>query len=219
LPTDLKEIREALWQDVVFLHTKWNIFRELHATHESVALLNFAGQGFFAMNQMIWAENIQMAIARLTDPTRSARRDNLTLKRLLDHIDLANPPGLHDRVKAALDELDVLCSPIRERRKKLHAHSDLDTKLGRNSAPLDPVTKKVIDSSLEKIRDIMNDVERTYLESVTSFEFDVHSDAQELLYHLKEAREYQRQQRMRFGLPPDHEIPTDVPATPPQAQP
>jgi hypothetical protein len=85
------------------------------------------------------------------------------------------------------------------------AHSDLDYRLGRRAASLDPITTTVVDSCLEKMRDIMNTVELAYLGSTTMFDFDIESPARELLHHLKEAREYQRQERVRMGLPADPE--------------
>jgi len=203
IPLELKAVRDALWQDVVFVHTKWNIFKELHSTKENVDLLNFGGDEYFGINQMIWAENIQMAIARLTDPHQAGSHKNLSMERLLLHIDPATPPGLHAQVKAAVHELETLCEPIRARRMKLLAHSDLDVRLGRNPATLDSITTKVIDSCLEKMRDIMNAVELAHLGSTTMFDTDLESSARELLHHLKEGREYQRQERVRMGLPAD----------------
>src|SRR5206468_6112207 len=50
IPSELKAVRDALWQDVVFVHTKWNIFKELHSTKESVDLLNFGGDEYFGIN-------------------------------------------------------------------------------------------------------------------------------------------------------------------------
>jgi len=189
----------------VFLHTKWNIFRDLHSGKESIDLLNFAGAEYFGISQMIWAADVQMHIARLTDPPQTGAYKNLSLKRLLLHIDSTTPAGLHVEVKSALDELDALCDPIRAKRMKHLAHSDFDTKLGRSPTALDPVTKKVIEDCLEKVRDIMNAVELAYLGSTTMYEANLESAAQELLYHLREAREYQRQERVRLGLPADPE--------------
>src|SRR5262245_17577209 len=93
MPSELKEVRDALWQDVVFVHRKWNTFRELHSTQEHIDLLNFGGDEFFAINQMIWAENIQMAIARLTDPDQTGSYRNLSMEQLLRNIDPVAPPG------------------------------------------------------------------------------------------------------------------------------
>ena len=139
------------------------------------------------------------------DPPQMGPYRNLSLERLLMHIDPANPPGLHAEVTLALDALKVLCDPIRTKRMKHLAHSDLDTKLGRNPTPLDPVTKKIIEGSLEKIRDIMNVIELGYLGSVTAYESNLELASQELLHHLREAREFQRQERVRLGLSPDPE--------------
>ncbi|HEV8337168.1 MAG TPA: hypothetical protein VGR67_12185 [Candidatus Polarisedimenticolia bacterium] len=205
MPAELAAVRAALWQEVVRLHMKWKIFSELYGSKETVDLLNFGAQAYFGLSQHVWADHIQLAIARLTDPLKSVGKDNLSLSRLLVHIDPADPAGLRDRVKVQLDELETLCGPIRQRRSKLLAHSDLDTILGRSLVPLVPITKKTIDSAFEKIRGIMNEVERAYLDRTTLFEYAVDTDAQELLYCLRHAREYRRQQRIRSGLPADPE--------------
>jgi len=209
MPPELAAVWDPLWQDVVFLHTKWNNFRTLHRDKDSVDLLNFGSDEYFGINQMVWAADIEMAMARLTDPHQMGQYQNLTLGRLLLHIDPATPAGLHDKVKAMLDELAVLSKPTRDRRMKRLAHSDLDHRLG-HSATLDPVTTKDIEDCLAKIQDIMNEVELAYLGKTTMYETTIEMAADELLHHLREAREYQRQERIRLGLPADPE--------PPQAQ-
>jgi AbiU2 len=203
MPDELAAIRSALWQDVVRLHQKWAFFTELYATQESIDLLNFGARTYFAVNQQVWADDLLLAIARLTDPVRSVGKSNLSFAQLLIQIDPAQPPELHDKVEHCLEALMVLCDPIRERRKKLLAHSDLDTRLGRSVVPLVAVTKRDISVAFEKMRDLMNEVERAFLGNSTMFEFVEDTDAKELLYCLREAREARQAERVRHGLPPE----------------
>ena len=85
---ELGTIYDALWQEVAWLHGKWADYVALFGTTESrVSLLNSTAPTFFNLVQdSIW-ENILLHIGRMTDPTATAKKQNLTIQRLPELID------------------------------------------------------------------------------------------------------------------------------------
>ena len=73
----------ALWQGVALLFSNWHEFVELFGTKpERVELLNSAAPGFFGMVQGELWDSILLGIARLTDRSTTAGRNNLTIRNL-----------------------------------------------------------------------------------------------------------------------------------------
>ena len=61
-----------------------NEFERLFGDAEHVELLNLVGGAFFADVQRILWDDQLLRLTRLTDPPRTAGKDNLTVKRLPD---------------------------------------------------------------------------------------------------------------------------------------
>lgn len=73
----------ALHNEVAILHLYWKEFVELFGTNEKrIERLNQAAPGFFRMLQDELFQTNVLHIARLTDPPKSAGKDNLTLHNL-----------------------------------------------------------------------------------------------------------------------------------------
>ena len=73
----------ALYDEVTWLHAKWKQYRILFAeSPERIELLNGIAGFFFRVIQDVLWEDVVLHIARLTDPSRSFGKDNLTLLRL-----------------------------------------------------------------------------------------------------------------------------------------
>ena len=73
----------ALWQEVAWLYTKWNEYVALYGTKPSrIDLMNKAAPRFFRIVQDSLWEVTLLHIARLTDPPKSAGKDNLSIKRI-----------------------------------------------------------------------------------------------------------------------------------------
>lgn len=73
----------ALFNEVAILHLYWKEFLELFGTNQKrIDRLNEAAPGFFRMLQDELFQTKIMHIARLTDPPKSAGKENLTLQNL-----------------------------------------------------------------------------------------------------------------------------------------
>lgn len=79
----LGELHFAFRHEVVWLHVKWSEYRALFASDkETLDLLNHAAPAFFHNLQRLMWEDVLLHLCRLTDPPKSAGKDNLTLMRI-----------------------------------------------------------------------------------------------------------------------------------------
>ena len=173
----------ALWQDVAFLHLKWHQFVDLYGDENKVALLNQVSPLLFRLIQDIWWREIILHIARLTDPPKSAGKENFTLQRLPQ---LTTDRGLQVRLQHALNALEDKTAFCRDWRNRHVAHKDLRLALEKTSTPLPPVTRKQIEEILAAITEIVNLVAEHFQEPPTIFEFAI-KEAEILLFHLEKS--------------------------------
>src|SRR5665811_1662354 len=76
---DLGSLYHALWNELAWLYSKWGEYVELFGTEPSrIGLINSAAGRFFRMVQDSFWEDSLLHIARLTDPPRTAEKENLT---------------------------------------------------------------------------------------------------------------------------------------------
>ena len=120
---ELGAVYNALWNDAVWLHAKWNLYRQLYAhSPERVALLNKVAGHFFGVIQDAVVEDILLNLARLNDPPRSRGRDNLTLQRLPE---LITDAPLASELQGVVEAASKACEPMRSWRNRRLAHRDL----------------------------------------------------------------------------------------------
>lgn len=80
MPPDVKTIFEILQEDVIWVHAKWRVFRQLFATNEKrIAILDDFGLDFFQIVPDGLVYDILLTMSRLTDPAETFKRENLTL--------------------------------------------------------------------------------------------------------------------------------------------
>ena len=130
----LGPVYNALWNEVAWLHAKWHEYKELYGEKPPrLELLNRASGFFFRIVQDTLWENTLLHLARLTDPSRSAGRQNLTVLQLPS---LVNDPGLREQLEALLTEAKSKAEFARDWRNRHIAHRDLDKALGKGAEPL-----------------------------------------------------------------------------------
>ena len=200
LGPELGSLFHALDNEVTWLHAKWNEFRELYASQDTVELLNQTAPFFFRVVQdTLWHDAI-LQVARLTDPPVSVGKPNLTLRRLPEAItipDLSKEVG--DLVARTLTEATF----ARDWRNRKLAHTDLRLALDDGAEPLAQVSRQHMETVLSCMRDAMNAVNRRYWDSTTAYEvfFSIHN-AETLIYFLCAAHkaEAAREDRLRRGI-------------------
>jgi hypothetical protein len=197
---DIGEIYSALWQEVAWIHKKWNQYVTLFGTNpERIDLLNRAAPSLFSTVQTTLWEDVLLHLARITDPARSKGRSNLSVRHLEEV--LANGPVASD-VKAVGDTALDACAFARDWRNRRLAHRDLDLALGQSVQPLAPASRAAVKAALSALTGVLNCVSKHYLDSTTMFDFGrENGDALSLLYILRDGMQFdvERKERIRRG--------------------
>ena len=196
---ELGTIYDALWQEVAWLHGKWADYVALFGTTESrVSLLNSTAPTFFNLVQdSIW-ENILLHIGRMTDPTATAKKQNLTIQRLPELIDR---PETRRKVEEMISTALASSGFARDWRNRHIAHADLELRTTDNARPLELASRQLVNQALKALSDVMNAVAAEYLDS-TSFFDTLDGDALSLLYVIQDGQraEVQHRERLQSGI-------------------
>lgn len=194
MPDRVREVYEPLWQSVSALHVNWMLYRQVFGTGpERIDLLNEFAPVFFRATQDSMLDATFLAISRLMDPPKSARKDNLVLERLIlaakeeDELDLS----LSLRLSAKLEEIKKQCIIFREIRNKRLAHNDLKAAQEKceDDHPM-MASREHIEIVLKSIRDIMNAVQVHYLGGETLYEHTILGlgDGNRLIFHFEDLK-------------------------------
>jgi hypothetical protein len=191
-PQPIRELWASLYADVVWLHGRWIIYRQLFGTNEArVKLLNETAGTVAWMLQQSLLHDVQISLSKLGDPAGSGSRTNLTLHTLVATLETAGETELAAKVTPLLDAFDGSCEKVRHRRNKWIAHSDLATKLSSRATPLSGPSREEIEAALLALRNVMNAVEVHYTESQTAYEhFVMNQDGEHLISALARAKCY-----------------------------
>lgn len=159
---DLGPIYHGLHNDVIWLHAKWLEYRKLFAHSERrVELLNRSAGFFFGVVQDVLWHDILLHIARLTDPPKQNRFENLSLTRLPE---MVPDVCLANELRGLLETALQLSEFAREWRNKHIAHRDLEHALTTHASPLPGVSRAQLEEVLRGFRAVMNRVHLAYLD-------------------------------------------------------
>lgn len=208
----LGSIFNALWQEVAWLHKVWSEYVELYATKESrVELLNkVAPSFFFIIQEGLWEQTL-LHIARLTDPVKSAGKQNLTIQRL---------PSLVSDVRAAANISSLVNQAVsdaefcRDWRNRHLAHRDLDLALEKSATPLSTANRQMVMTVMASIAKVLNAVSIHYMKTDIAFHIgDPVDGALSLLHVLSDGLKANEERRARLELGetrPDDFGPSDI---------
>lgn len=185
LGSDLGGLFFSLYNEITWLTIKWNEFKELFADKESrVEIMNESAPFFFMTIQKVLSENIMLGIARLTDPPKTGRRKNITLKAFLDFI---QEESTRKQFQIHLDQVDLDASFARDWRNRWIAHMDHELATDPKIKPLEPASKEKLRIAIESIHEIYNKAEEAFLNTTTSFKFlSTHKGALSLLIRVED---------------------------------
>jgi hypothetical protein len=191
---------DALWQQVAWLHNKWEQYVDLFGTKPSrVTLLNRAAPKFFRVVQDTLWEDVLLHIARLTDSPQSVGKENLSIRRLPSYVGHATTKIIvEDLVAKALAASDF----CRDWRNRHIAHRDLRLALALGANPLKSASQEKVREALEALVEVLNAVSLHYQDSTTCFEFGTSDGgAMSLLYVLDDGikADTLRRERRRNG--------------------
>ncbi|HVS80322.1 MAG TPA: hypothetical protein VHE60_01140 [Pyrinomonadaceae bacterium] len=88
---DIMNAFEAIEDDVLWVHAKWTIYRQLFATSEErISLLNDFAPDFFQIVHDSVLHDIVLTMGRLTDPAETGDKENLTFEQLIKILEADN---------------------------------------------------------------------------------------------------------------------------------
>jgi len=211
--SQLGEVYHALWNEVGWVHAKWQQFRQLYAHSPAcIELLNDVAGHFFGIVQDVLWEDVILHIARLTERPTTAGQANLTL--------VALPPLISDTALA--QEVDDLVETAKSEaafakkwRDKRLAHRDILVALEKGAEPLPGVSRQGVERALAAIRAVMNRLEEYYWQSEVAYShFLATGEADDLVYYLRLAKQFERKRSELLGqgkyVPEDWEEPPEV---------
>jgi hypothetical protein len=181
LGSALGPLYHALYDEVIWLHAKWQQYRILFAeSQERIDLLNSTAGFFFYMVEKVLREDIVLHIARLTDRPQSVGRDNLTLLRLAPALE-AYP--IAPEIAKLIEQAHKDAGFARDWRNRLLAHTDLDLALNGRATPLSGISRENIEHALGSVRTVLNRVENYFWKSEVAFEYFIAPDDAKVLVH------------------------------------
>lgn len=172
--------------DVTWVHSKWSIFLQLYLDKETIDLLNNTAPSYFRICQDILLDDTMLAICRLTDPARTGRKTNLSLRRLVDAIDAGGYNELKENVENVLASVQPRFEFARDHRNRRIAHIDFQTRLGSHPEPLSSITESKVKEALQAIGKVMNLVQYHFENGETLYSHSIaDDDGNNLLYWLR----------------------------------
>jgi AbiU2 len=194
IPTAVHDLWSGIESEVVWLHGRWSIYRQLFGTSpERIDLLNESAGTFFNVLNQILLHDVQLSISKLGDPAGQGSRMNMTLAALVEAFGACGESTLVAKLEPLLLVFDASCTKSRHRRNKWIAHFDLETMLGLEVNPRQGPSRDEIEVALKALRAIMNCVKLHFLDSQTMYEdFAMDSDGEHLIFALMQARRYKQ---------------------------
>jgi hypothetical protein len=178
---------DRLYNECLFLRTKWEEYRTLFGDKESrVDLLNAAAGSFFGMVQSIMYEDVILHLCRLTDDPTVGRRNRQTLS-VRQLPPLINDVGLQQHIKKLVSDARKSTEFARDWRDRHIAHRDLELATVEGTRPLTDASRILIDAAIEAITDVLRDVETHYCKVPTAYKpLSPLGGAESLLYVLRD---------------------------------
>ncbi|MFA0924588.1 AbiU2 domain-containing protein [Xanthomonas fragariae] len=156
-----------LFRKLIELHVLWQQYRQLFEDDTTVHLLNRTARLFFKIVQDELWDSVLLGISRMTDPTVTGKKKNLTIQSL--------PPLIMDTVMRA--EVQSLCNKSlesaefsREHRNKRIAHQDHDYLSNRDLDPLNGISRARVEQMLEALRAVLNRIDLHFRDSTVMYE-------------------------------------------------
>jgi hypothetical protein len=194
---ELGSLYHRLWNEVAWLYSKWEEYVELFGTKPTrIDLLNEAAGHFFRVVQDCLWEDTLLHIARLTDSSQTARRENVSIRRLPT---LISSDSVREAVQAKVDEAIAKAEACRDWRNRRIAHMDLELALSEGAEPLKPASRASVRAAMDAIADVLNTVGLHLLDSTTAFEgAGLSNGALNLLYVIDDGLKAERARRERL---------------------
>lgn len=183
----INEIIEKLHYEVLLIHTKWEMYRQLFRHSDArLQLLSERTYAFFSLIQRVLMNDIRLSLSKLIDPARTGKHDNLSFAHLGQLMEENGDLVLSPKLSQTLCDLEKECKEIQTYRNKLLAHSDLKTAM-QDGANLQTISLESSEKALELTRKYMNHIQGYYHKNHFDYErgIDFTSGADALVTIMK----------------------------------
>jgi HEPN superfamily AbiU2-like protein len=190
MPPDLQATWNALYYEVIALHGRWIIYRQLYGTSAArVDLLNDCASNFFYVIQDVLLNDVQMTLSKLADPRETRGKKNLTLETLLAEVSTRHAAAPIAKLREQLEDFQLRCEKVKHRRNKQIAHYDLAAILSSSSIP--GPSRQEIEDALGALREFMNTIEAHFVKTTTAYAaFVTLNDGDDLVWIMKQGLRY-----------------------------
>ncbi len=155
LGREFSMIFHRLYNNWVSAVVRYKELRELYRTAEQVALLDSIGGGlFWDVRQTFWGD-LMLRLTRLTDPPKSAGKDNLTVQRLPG---LCKGPDLRHEIEGLVREAVAAAAFARDWRNRAIGHSDLARAIDPRPEPLAEATLPKVKAALDAVYTVLDTI-------------------------------------------------------------
>ena len=187
---ELGSLYNNLWNELVWINAKWNEYTELFGTKPSrIELLNRVAGKFFKIVQDSLFEGTLLAIARITDSTKTGKKNNCTIRQFPLHISDAD---LRLQVEQLLATVTCKTSFCRDWRNKRIAHNDYELAMSEGTKTLEPASRLKVMEAIQSIDAVFDAISLHYYDSTTAFEGVGNADgALSLLYVIDDGLRFQ----------------------------
>jgi AbiU2 len=189
---DLMDAFELVEDDLLWLHAKWKVYRQLFGTSEErINILNNFAPDFFQIVHDSVLYDTLMTLSRLTDPDKTGGKENLSIKGLIKMLYAQAYDDLASQVVPLSDTATKQCDPLRAWRNRLIAHKDLGTAMKFHADPLPDVSRQMVEEALVTLRTLMSHIHLVLKKSETDYaDVPLRGDGNQIVYYLKEAAAY-----------------------------
>lgn len=184
IPENIREIFMWLCQDVAALQSKWDFYLELYSDEETTSLLSELASWSFNMIEESLRNDMTMAICRLSDPSITFRKENLSLASLVEKC--PDIEGLEEQ----LADFQVACEPISQWRNRNVGHKDYNTAIRPRENPLPGISKSQIDEIVRLAARLLQTVSFHFGGGDLYFHTVARGGGDDLVFWLKAGREH-----------------------------
>lgn len=187
MPDEIKSLYDNLESEALWLHARWEIYRQLFAgSSEDISLLNNTAGFFFWNIERVLRHNVYLSVSRLLDQEGKGERRNLSFQRMAKIIKEFGYHDLSITLDRILEELKESSKGIKRIRDKRISHNDLLAISGVESLP--GVSRRDIETVLEIIRKFLNSISGHFLNTEVHYKGTGSvSDGETLLFHLEKS--------------------------------
>lgn len=167
----LGELYLSIATEIADLHLEWREYRGLFAGNQDrFDLMNATAPRFFyQLDKILWSA-VLLHLCRLTDPAKTAGKENLTIRRLVEEID---DEALRREVADLVTEAVRRTKFARDWRNRRLAHRDLAHAKDPQVKPLASASRGDVEDALKAITEVVNMIEFHYEGAPISYDHTV----------------------------------------------